>query len=124
MGGYIRPWVAVLLGWFRGRRDLVIENAALRQQLAMYERRRPQIRDSDRMFWIWLVRLWPGWRDVLIAVGPETVVRWHRAGWRRYWTWKSRSRNPGRPRIDAEARALIMRHARENPRWGAVGTQN
>ena len=123
MGPYIRPWVAVLIGWFRGRRDLVIENAALRQQLAMYERRRPQIRDSDRMFWIWLVRLWPGWRDVLIAVGPETVVRWHRAGWRRYWTWKSRSRRPGRPRIDPEARVLIMRLARENPRWGAVRIQ-
>jgi hypothetical protein len=62
MGAYIRPWVTVLLGWFRDRRDLVIENAALRQQLAMYERRRPQIRDSDRLFWIWLIRLWPGWR--------------------------------------------------------------
>lgn len=120
MSAHLWPWVAVLLGWFRRRRDLVIENAALRQQLAMYERHRPQIRDSDRLFWIWLARLWPGWRDALIVVRPETVVRWHRAGWRRYWTWKSRSRRPGRPRIDSEARALIMRLARENPRWGAV----
>ena len=82
MQAYVRPWVTVLFGWFRGRRDLVLENAALRQQLAMYERRRLDIQDSDRMFWVWLVRIWPGWRGVVIAVRPETVVRWHRAGWR------------------------------------------
>ena len=123
MQAYVRPWVTVLFGWFRGRRDLVLENAALRQQLAMYERRRLDIQDSDRMFWVWLVRIWPGWRGVVIAVGPETVVRWHRAGWRRYWTWKSKSRRRGRPRIDPEARALIMRLARENRRWGAVRIQ-
>ena len=123
MGAYVRPWMAVLMGWFRGKRDLVIENAALRQQLAMYERRRPQIQDSDRMFWIWLARLWSGGRDVLIAVGPETVVRWHRADWRHYWSWKGRSRRLGRPPIDPEARAPIMRLAQENPRWGAVRIQ-
>ena len=60
MQAYIRPWVTVLFGWFRRRRDLVLENVAFRQQLAMYERHRPDIENSDRMFWVWLVRIWPG----------------------------------------------------------------
>ena len=123
MPAYIRPWLTVLFGWARGRRGLVLENAAVRQQLAMHERRRPEIRDSDRLFWLLLVRFWPGWRSALVAVQPETVVRWHRAGWRRYWTWRSRARHRGRPRIDPEARELIMRLARENPLWGAVRIQ-
>jgi hypothetical protein len=123
MDAYLRTCAAVLPGWFRAGLDLVIETAASRQQSAMYERRRPQTCDSDRLFWIWLACLWPGWRDVLIAVRPETVVRWHRVGWCRYWTWKSRSRRPGRPQINLEARALIMRLARENPCWGAARTR-
>ena len=123
MQAYARPWITMLFGWFRGRRDLVLENAALRQQLAMYDRRRPKIEDSDRLFWVWLARIWPGWRGVVVAVRPETVVRWHRAGWPRYWTWKSRPKHRGRPRIDPEARALILRIAGENPRWGAVRIQ-
>ncbi len=101
----------------------MLENAALRQQLAMYDRRRPKIQDSDRLFWVWLVRIWPRWRGVVVAVRPETVVRWHRAGWRRYWTWKSRPKRRGRPRINPEARALILRTAAENRRWGAVRIQ-
>ena len=125
MTAYIGPWVEVLRGWLRGRSDLVLENAVLRQQLAMYEhRRRPQIRDADRLFWVVLARLWPRWREALVAVRPETVVRWHRAGWRRYWAWKSRTRRRGRPRIDPEARELIVRLARENRTWGAVRIQS
>ena len=120
MLAYVRPWLTVLSAWFRERRDLAFENAALRQQLAMLERRRPQIRDPDRWFLAALIRLWPDWRDAVVVVRPETVVRWHRTGWRRYWSWRSRTRRRGRPRIDAEARELIMRLARENPRWGAV----
>lgn len=123
MLAYLRPWIPVWSGWFRGRRDLVLENAALRQQLAMYERRRPQIRDADRWFLAALIHLWPGWRNAVVVVRPETVVRWHRAGWRRYWSWKSRSRRSGRPRISVEARELITRLARENPSWGAVRIQ-
>ena len=63
----------VRFGWFRRRRDLVLENAALRQPLAMYERRRPGIHDSDRMRWVWLVRIWPGWRGVVIAIRPDDL---------------------------------------------------
>jgi hypothetical protein len=84
MQAYVRPWLTVLCGWLRRRRELVLENAALRQQLAMYERRGLDIQHSDRMFWVSLVHIWPGWRGVVIAVRPERVVRWHRAGRRRY----------------------------------------
>jgi hypothetical protein len=123
MTGYVGPWMGLLRGWLRTKNDLALENAALRQQLAMYERRRAQVRDADRLFWVVLTRIWPGWRKALVAVQPETVLRWHRAGWRRYWTWKSRPRRRGRPRIDREARELILRLAGENPRWGAVRIQ-
>ena len=123
MAAYLRPWIAALRAWLRVRSDYAFEVAALRQQLAMYERRRPDVRDSDLLFWVLLVRLFPGWRDALVAVRPETVVRWHRTSWRRYLTWKSRPRRRGRPRIDPEARELIMRFARENRTWGAVRIQ-
>ena len=103
----------------RSRRDLLLENLALRHQLAMCERR-PRVRNPDRLLWAQVLRRWPGWRDALLVLEPATVVRWHRAGWRRYWTWKSRGRRPGRRRIPAEARELILRLARENPRWGAM----
>jgi len=110
----------VLRAWLRVRSDHAFEVAALQQQLAMYERRRPNVRDSDRLFWVVLVRLFPGWRDALVAVRPETIVRWHRAGSRRYWTWKGRPRHRGRPRIDPQARELTLRLARENRTWGSV----
>ncbi len=106
----------------RQRRDLVLENLALRHQLAVYarSRRRPPLRDADRRFWSALARGWVGWRDALTVVQPDTVARWHRTAWRRFWTWKSRHRQPGRPRISAEVRTLIRRIAQENPRWGAI----
>src|SRR5271170_5412572 len=79
---------------FRSRRDLLLENLALRQQFAILARRNPQTRlaQSDRLFWLALRRLWPGWRQTLVLVQPETVVRWHRAGFELYWTWLSRHR--------------------------------
>jgi putative transposase len=102
----------------RPRGHLVLENLALRQQLAVLKRKRPRPRISrtDRLFWVLLRRCWSRWADALITVKPETVVRWHRAGFRAYWRWKSRK--PGRPRIDHDVRELICRMARENP-WGA-----
>jgi putative transposase len=106
---------------FADRRDLLLENAALRQQLAVYRRtaRPPRLRSSNRLFWVWLSRLWPLWHRALFIVQPETVIHWHRQAWKRYWAWKSRQITRGRPRISDELRDLIIRLARENPLWGA-----
>ena len=108
----------------RKRRDLMLENLALRHQLSIYQRSqlRPVLQNDDRRFWSTLARGWCGWRDAVSVVQPDTVVRWHRTAWRRYWVWKSRSRGRGRPRIAREVQALIKRMARENPAWGAVRT--
>ena len=83
-----------------GRATLVAENLALRQQLAVLRRsvNRPRIKRLDRVFWVWLSRLWTGWRSVLVIVKPDTVVKWHRASFRLYWCWKSRA--AGRPKKD------------------------
>ena len=99
------------------RRDLALENLALRHQLAVLHRRsnRPQLEDHDRLFWIALKRVWPNWSEVCQLVQPATVVKWHRAGFRHYWRRKSRSKG-GRPRLDPEQRKLIMWNA--NPTWG------
>ena len=100
---------------------LVAENLCLRQQLVVLQRRqpRPRLLGADRRFWI-LARQWySGWRDVLLIVQPETVLRWHREGWRAYWRWRSRPRRRGgRQPIAAEVRALIRRMASENRFWG------
>ena len=109
----------------RSKHDLMLENLALRQQLAVLTRQRARTRTqpADRLFWSWLSRYWPGWRSTLVIVQPETVVRWHRTAWRGYWTWKSRARHPGQPRISKELQGLIARIATGNPRWGAVRIQ-
>ena len=109
----------------RSKHDLMLENLALRQQLAVLTRQRARTRTkpADRLFWSWLSRYWPGWRSTPVMVQPETVIRWHRTAWRMYWTWKSRARHPGRPRISKELQGLIARIATENPRWGAVRIQ-
>jgi putative transposase len=100
---------------------LAVENLALRQQLAVCRQsvKRPKLRPRDRVFWVLLSRLWPSWRSALAIVQPETVVKWHRKGFRLFWTWKSRRSKPGRPRIEREIRDLIRRMSRENPTWGA-----
>src|SRR5215510_1688053 len=106
--------IAALL---RPKALLVAENLCLRQQLVVLRRRqlRPRLLGADRRFWI-LARQWySGWRDVLLIVQPETVLRWHREGWRAYWRWRSRPRRTGgREPISAEVRALIRRMASEN----------
>jgi transposase InsO family protein len=107
---------------FRPRRDLLLENLALRQQLGALKGRRPQIRlaASDKLFWVMLRRLWPGWKQALILVRPETVVGWHRAGFTLYWTWLSRRRRAvGRRCVSKEMRQLIFRMVGENQTWGA-----
>jgi putative transposase len=102
------------------QRELALENLALRQQPAIVQRKtkRPKLSKVDRAFWVALCRLWPDWHNALILVKPQTVIGWHRKGFKLYWTWKSRPRG-GRPPIDAEIRTLIRRIVRENPTWGA-----
>jgi len=119
---YLTLLAGLLRRLFSQRRDLLMENLVLRQQLAVFERQRhrPALQNEDRVFWSLVARVWSPWRLHLRLVQPDTVIRWHRTAWRRYWTWKSRGRPSGRPRVDAELRELIVRLARDNPRWGAV----
>src|SRR5256712_2999481 len=117
-------WLGILVGTLRSivrtRRELALENLALRQQLAVWKARqpRPRLTAIDRLFWILLSKLWKSWRSSLQVVRPATVVRWHRQGFRRYWAWKSR-RLWGRLAIGTEIRDLIRRMSRANPLWGA-----
>lgn len=103
----------------KSRRTLVLENLALRHQLQVLQRsgRKARLSRADRGFWVLLSRLWADWRDAIFVVKPETVVGWHRQGFRLYWRWKCRK--PGRPKVSAEVRALIRRMSWENPLWGA-----
>src|SRR5271157_568223 len=122
-----RPALLALLAAIRSLlwsgAHLQAEVLALRHQLLVLKRqcagRRVHFQTSDRVLWSWLSRLWPGWRQGLLLVRPETVVRWHRQGFRLYWRWKSRSRCPGRPCIEPEIRDLIIEMHRTNPTWGA-----
>src|SRR2546427_11118951 len=117
-------WLGILVRTFRSavrtRRELALENLALRQQLAVWKARqpRPRLRAMDRTFWAGVPRLWKSWRSSLQVVRPETVVRWHRRGFRLYWARKSR-RRWGRPAIGRELRDLIRQMSRANPLWGA-----
>jgi putative transposase len=79
---------------------------------------RPHLAPWDRVLWVWLSRVWAGWRSGLVIVQPATVLAWHRQGFQLYWRWKSKTNPGGRPRLDAEVRHLIRRMARENPTWG------
>jgi putative transposase len=104
------------------RSGLLLENLALRQQLAVLQRRHPRagLRLIDRLFWIAARRFWPGWKSALIVVKPETVAHWHRTAFQMYWRWISRVRkHTGRKRIPKELRNLISRMVAENPIWGA-----
>src|SRR5580700_7480323 len=106
--------------FFRSRSDTVLEVLALRQQVAVLKRKppRPRLNSWDRLFWTALRRCWSRWTDVLVLVKPETVVGWHRAGFRLYWRWRSRPLG-GRPKVNEEIRILIRRLAQENQDWGA-----
>jgi hypothetical protein len=104
-----------------GHRQLALENLALRQQLAVYKRTapRPKLRTTDRLFWAGLARLWTGWRQALVIVSPDTVLRWQRRRFREYWTHLSSRHSGGRPRISAQIAALVRKMAAANPLWGA-----
>ncbi len=102
---------------FKNKRDLILENLAFRQQLAVQQRsiKRPKIKNTDRIFWVWLSRIWDDWRSSLIIVKPPTVIAWHKKGFKLYW--KRKSRRVGRPNIDWEVIKLIRRIQKENPTW-------
>ncbi len=107
---------------FRTRRSLLLENLALRQQLAVLKRqhKKPWLNVFDKVFWVLARRFWSRWKQALVIVSPDTVVRWHRAGFALYWRAISRARRVfGRKRISAEVRNLIFRMVAENPTWGA-----
>ena len=113
--------LAVLASPFKSKLRLEAENAVLRHQLNVLRRRRHgrvRLTNSDRLFFIRLYRWFPSILKVLTIIRPETLVRWHRAGFRRYWRWKSRRRG-GRLPVETELRALIRRMSIENPLWGA-----
>jgi putative transposase len=104
-----------------GHRQLALGNLALRHQLAVYKRTatRPTLRRTDRLFWVWLARVWAGWRRPLVIVTPDTVVRWQRRRFREHWTTLSGRPTGGRPPVNAELKALVTRMAAANPLWGA-----
>jgi len=113
--------LAVLVSPFISNARLQAENAALRQQVIVLRRKcrgRVRLTNGDRLFFVQLYRWFPSVLQVLQIVRPETLVRWHRAGFRSYWRWKSRNRG-GRPQIDTDLRALIRQMSLENPLWGA-----
>jgi putative transposase len=103
------------------RAALQIEVLALRQQLNVLQRsvKRPKLTAADRFLWARLSRFWAGWRSALVIVKPETVIAWHRKGFRLFWTWEVRRGLPGRPPVCQETRKLIRQMSRENPLWGA-----
>ena len=106
---------------FKSRRRLEAENLFLRHQLNIALRQGPfrqRLRGSDRALLVWMTRIWPSLLDISQVVKPETILRWHRSGFRSFWRWKSRNR-AGRPKVDCELRDLIRRMSRENPLWGA-----
>ena len=110
---------------FRSRHDLMLQNLAIRQQLLVLQRqvKKAEFRDRDRTFWVILRKCWPGWEGPLRLVKPHTVIAWHRLLWRKYWKWKSRPKDMGRPRIPFELIELIRKISLENPNWGAAHIQ-
>src|SRR6516225_7241185 len=110
-----------LLVVLAGLKELTLENLALRQQLAVMKRQRPRprVRGADRWFWVCLARFWPNWQKSLLVVQPETVVSWHRGGFRLFWTWVSRRKRSGRPGMSRELRDLACKMAEANPLGGA-----
>ena len=114
--------LGALASMFKTSSQLRLENLALRQQLAVLRRSAPKrlkLTTADRIFWVWLLRVWDDWKSALMIVKAETVVAWHRKGFRLFWTWKIGRGKPGRPRVPQQVRDLIRMLSRNNPRWGA-----
>src|SRR5215831_13300203 len=118
---YIELWFGLLNRCLQSHRSLLLENLALRQQLAVLKRKHPRLRMGavDKRFWVFARRFWGAWKQSLVLVNPETVVGWHRAGFRLYWSLISKARKPvGRKKLSSEVRELIFRMMAENPTWG------
>src|SRR5437879_7466482 len=113
--------LGVLASLFRSRTNLEAEILVLRQQINVLRRRaskRPHLNNTDRFLFVWLYRWFPSVLGAIAIVRPETIVRWHRAGFRAYWRWRSRNR-VGRPKVSMELRTLIGEMSRANRLWGA-----
>jgi len=121
MFGIVHLLGAFVASLFKSPRRLEVENLFLRHQLNIAMRRAPhhlRLRGSDRALLAWMTWVWPSLLSLAQVVQPETILRWHRAGFRAYWRWKSRGRL-GRPRVSHDLRELIRRMSKENPLWGA-----
>ena len=117
----ISALLAFVAGLFRSRASLCLEHLALRHQLAVYQQtvHRPRLHPTDRLFWAWLSRLWPGWQDALAFVQPRTVIAWQRQRFRDHWRRLSQQGKPGRPAIAKEVRAADPRRCGRRIRPGA-----
>ena len=107
--------------YFRTHADVQLEVLALRHPVSVLQRTNPKskLRPADRRLWVWLSRSWSRWRSALVIVKPDTVVDWHRRGFRWYWTWKVRHGKAGRPGVPKATRELIRTMSRDNVLWGA-----
>jgi transposase InsO family protein len=110
-----------LISALSSRRKLAFENLALRHQIGVLQRsvKRPHLKKRDRLLWVLLSRFWKDWASSLVLVKPDTVIRWHRKGFRLYWAWGSRRVRKGRPAITPDIRELVRKMSRANPLWGA-----
>ena len=121
MVAFLTKLLLVARSRLQSRASLEAENIVLRQQVIILSRRSPsrlRLRNIDRLVFVWLYRFFPSILNAIIVVKPDTVIRWHRRGFRAYWRWKSRHVG-GRPEIDREIRDLVRRMNKENPLWGA-----
>jgi putative transposase len=117
----VRVLLQALRSCFRTRLRLQTENLPLRHQITVLQRGRKRLplNAADRFLWACLSRLWAGWRSALAIFKPETVIRWHRTGFRLYWRWKSRGLRLGRPQVPLDVQDLIRKMSLANPLWGA-----
>src|SRR5262249_21644586 len=118
---FVSALLAFLVSLFQSRWAMHLQILALQHQVAVYKQtvHRPRLRTTDRVFWAWLSRLWPGWRETLAFVQPHTVIVWQRTRLRDHWRRLSQSGKPGRPAIAQEVRELIRDMWRANPTWGS-----
>ncbi len=118
---FIRIVFWFLVPEYRKTSQLMLENIALRHQLSVLQRttKRPRFRKRDKLFWIMVYRLFKEWKDSLVIVRPETVIKWHREGFRQFWKFKSKATKTGRNRISSEIRKLVLKMANMNIYWGA-----